>query len=397
MEAAVNAGADAVYLAGPSFGMRAAAGNFTYSELQEAVKFIKSKNKKIYITVNIFARNHHIEFLKEYLLFLNKIGPHALITADTGIYSLAREIAPGLSLHLSTQANTCNYKSVEYYKNQGFSRVNLARELTYEEIGEIRKTTTMELEIFIHGSMCVSYSGRCLLSAALNNRSANLGDCTQPCRWPFKLVEQGSHGTRHLDGIEEKGETRILSSKDLCLIKRLPHIIEMGIDSLKIEGRMKSLNYVASATAVYRQAIDLYCSRPEDFYKALPKFQEELEKSDNRGFTEAFFSSSPAREIMNYSDMNYFRNYSTLGVIKRIIHKKWALLEVKAQFTNSDVIEYLAPDTGIWVKTVLKDLRDLLLEPVDSANSGEYIMIPYNKSIPIGTIFRISKTSNFTK
>jgi putative protease len=171
----------------------------------------------------------------------------------------------------------------------------------------------------------------------------------------------------------------------------------MGIDSLKIEGRMKSLNYVASATAVYRQAIDLYCSRPEDFYKALPKFQEELEKSDNRGFTEAFFSSSPAREIMNYSDMNYFRNYSTLGVIKRIIHKKWALLEVKAQFTNSDVIEYLAPDTGIWVKTVLKDLRDLLLEPVHSANSGEYIMIPYNKSIPIGTIFRISKTSNFTK
>lgn len=393
MEAAFNAGADAVYLAGPSFGMRTAAGNFSADELEDAVKFAEARNKKIYITVNIFARNNHLEHIGEYFKFLKEIKPHALIVSDPGIFLLARKFCPEIPLHLSTQANTCNYLSADFYQEYGFLRVNLARELTALEIKGIRTHTSMELEMFIHGSMCVSYSGRCLLSAALNNRSANLGDCTQVCRWPFKLVETGHHGTRHLDGIQENNETRILSSKDLCLIAKLPEIIDMGIDSLKIEGRMKSLNYVSSTTAVYRNAIDTYIKSPEEFEKLLPSYIEELEKSDNRGFTEAFFSKKPSREIMNFSDFNYFRTYSTAGLIKRIVQKKWALLEVKKPFSKVDTLEYLSPKYSEWTETKIADLRDLMLSPIEKAHSGDYIMIPYNKKLPIGTIFRIRKGS----
>lgn len=255
-------GADAVYLGGKQFGLRAFGGNFSNEELKEAVEFAHNLNKKVYVTVNIFPHNSDIEMLPEYLAFLNTTGADALLVADIGLFMLAKKYAPDIELHISTQANNTNWATVDAWHNMGASRVVLARELSKDEISVIRQKCSVELEMFVHGAMCISYSGRCLLSNYMTGRDSNRGSCAQPCRWKYSLVEEKRPGQYFPIEEDERG-TFIFNSKDMCLLPYLPDVIESGVDSLKIEGRMKSIHYVASVVKAYRMAIDSYFENPE--------------------------------------------------------------------------------------------------------------------------------------
>lgn len=308
---AVAYGADAVYTAGREFGLRAKAGNLSNEQLKEAADYCKSHGCRLYVTVNIFAHNRDIDKLPPYISFLQEIGVDAVIVSDPGVVSIVREVAPELAIHLSTQANTTSWKAAEFWQERGVKRIILARELTFREIKEIRaRVPGMEFEIFVHGAMCISYSGRCLLSSFLNNRSANLGLCTQPCRWKFDLVEE----TRPLErfSVEEDNRgTYILNSRDLCLYKHLPEIAASGIDSLKIEGRMKSLYYVANTTRVYKTALRMIQSgmQPPEY------LLRELDKISHRHYTTAFFEEFDSTETQYYESSNYIRDYQYIGEI----------------------------------------------------------------------------------
>lgn len=257
-------GADAVYLGGKAFGLRAFGGNFTNEELQEAVDFAHKLGKKIYVTVNIFPHNSDIAKLPAYLTFLNEIKVDAILVADLGVFTLAKEYAPDVELHISTQANNTNWAAVNAWAELGARRVVLAREMSLEEIKEIREKCSVELEMFVHGAMCISYSGRCLMSNYLTGRDANRGSCAQPCRWNYALVEEKRPG-QYFPVLEDERGTYIFNSKDMCLLPYLPDVIASGVDSLKIEGRMKSVHYAASVVKAYREAIDSYFAAPEQF------------------------------------------------------------------------------------------------------------------------------------
>ena len=257
-------GADAVYLGGKMFGLRAFSDNFSLAEIAEAVAFAHQLNKKVYVTVNIFAHNEDIEQLPPYLLQLKAAGVDALLISDLGVWQVARSVVPGMPLHVSTQANTTNWAAVVAWQQLGAERVVLARELSLAEIGAIAAKTDIELETFVHGAMCISYSGRCLLSSFLTGRDGNRGACAQACRWEYSLHEK-NRPSEEFDVAEDERGTYVLNSKDLCLIEQLPELIKAGVCSLKIEGRMKSIHYVATVVSVYRKAIDLYMAAPDAY------------------------------------------------------------------------------------------------------------------------------------
>ncbi|MBW2620417.1 MAG: U32 family peptidase, partial [Deltaproteobacteria bacterium] len=257
LKIAIHYGANAVYLAGKEFSLRNFSENFTVDELQQAVNFARGQAVKIYVACNIYPRNNDQKAIAEYLNILEEIGPDALIVADPGIFSLASKIIPQLPIHLSTQANTTNYKSALFWQQLGVKRINVARELSLNEIREIVKNCAVEIEAFIHGSMCISYSGRCLLSSFMSNRDSNQGLCSQPCRWKYSIVEELRPG-QYMPIAEDDQGSYIFNSKDLCMIEHIPAIVESGIVSLKIEGRMRGINYLASTVKVYREAIDAY-------------------------------------------------------------------------------------------------------------------------------------------
>ncbi len=308
-------GADAVYIGGQVFGLRASAKNFSFDDMKEGIEFAHSINKKVYITINIIPHNDDISELPEYLEKLKELNVDALILSDPGTYMVVREHLPNMEIHLSTQANTTNYMSAAFWHQQGIKRIVLARELSLVEMKEIIKNSPegLEYEAFIHGAMCISYSGRCLLSNYMANRDANRGECAQPCRWQYYLVEEKRPG-EYMPVYEDENGTYFFNSKDLCMIEHLPELIESGLTSLKIEGRMKSSYYVATIVGAYRKAIDNYYKLGKK-YEFKDEWLKEIKKASHREFTTGFYFDKPGDKEQLYSSSSYVREYDFLGLV----------------------------------------------------------------------------------
>ncbi|BAI80023.1 peptidase, U32 family [Deferribacter desulfuricans SSM1] len=311
LKAAINFGADAVYFSGKDFGLRAKAGNFSLYEMEEALKYLHERGKKGYVTVNIYARNYDFEELKRYLHQLNEIKLDGIIISDLGVLKLIKDEKIDLPVHISTQANTTNYYAVNMWKKLGASRVVLARELSKSEIEYICKNCDMEIEVFVHGAMCISHSGRCVLSNYMTGRDANRGECTHPCRWNYYLMEETREG-EYFPIFEDERGTYIYNSKDLCLLKYVKELMDMGVHSLKIEGRMKSVMYVSVVTGVYRKVIDDLKNGKEPDYDYLMNL---LMSVSNREYTTGFYLGNADRDSMNYKTSSYVRNTDFLGVV----------------------------------------------------------------------------------
>ena len=349
-------GADAVYLGGNKFGLRAYAANFSIAEIKEAVVFAHGLGKKVYVTVNIFAHNEDIADLPEYLLSLEEAGVDALLISDFGVWNIARQVVPNMSLHVSTQANTCNWAAAQAWKSLGAERVVLARELSIEEISEINNKCDVELETFVHGAMCISYSGRCYLSSYLTGRDGNRGECAQVCRWNYQLVEQNRPEQAFPIEEDERG-TYIMNSKDLCLLDLIPELIEAGVDSLKIEGRMKSVHYVATVVSVYRKAIDAWCSNPKEF-SIKSEWKDELEKVSHRPYFYGFAVNRPDENGQIYTTSSYIQTRDFVGVV--IDYDKetdTAYIEQRNKMLAGENLEVLMPD-GTLLELALNDMRD---------------------------------------
>lgn len=357
-------GADAVYLGGKAFGLRAFGGNFTNEELQEAVDFAHKLGKKIYVTVNIFPHNSDIAKLPAYLTFLNEIKVDAILVADLGIFALAKEYAPDVELHISTQANNTNWAAVNAWAELGASRVVLAREMSLEEIKEIREKCSVELEMFVHGAMCISYSGRCLMSNYLTGRDANRGSCAQPCRWNYALVEEKRPG-QYFPVLEDERGTYIFNSKDMCLLPYLPDVIASGVDSLKIEGRMKSVHYAASVVKAYREAIDSYFAAPEQF-EVKKEWVEELDKVSHRAYTTGFYYGRPTEKDQIYGTSSYTQTSDFVGLVLDYDEKTgFATVEQRNNMKVGQEIEIFQPH--------LAGYRQILQEMYN--NEGEAIQV----------------------
>ena len=335
-------GADAVYLGGKAFGLRAFGGNFTNEELQEAVDFAHKLGKKIYVTVNIFPHNSDIAKLPAYLTFLNEIKVDAILVADLGVFTLAKEYAPDVELHISTQANNTNWAAVNAWAELGASRVVLAREMSLEEVKEIREKCSVELEMFVHGARCISYSGRCLMSNYLTGRDANRGSCAQPCRWNYALVEEKRPG-KYFPVLEDERGTYIFNSKDMCLLPYLPDVIASGVDSLKIEGRMKSVHYAASVVKAYREAIDSYFAAPEQF-EVKKEWTEELDKVSHRAYTTGFYYGRPTEKDQIYGTSSYTQTSDFVGLVLDYDEKTgFATVEQRNNMKVGQEIEIFQP------------------------------------------------------
>ncbi len=335
-------GADAVYLGGKAFGLRAFGGNFTNEELQEAVDFAHKLGKKIYVTVNIFPHNSDIAKLPAYLTFLNEIKVDAILVADLGVFTLAKEYAPDVELHISTQANNTNWAAVNAWAELGASRVVLAREMSLAEVKEMREKCSVELEMFVHGAMCISYSGRCLMSTYLTGRDANRGSCAQPCRWNYALVEEKRPG-QYFPVLEDERGTYIFNSKDMCLLPYLPDVIASGVDSLKIEGRMKSVHYAASVVKAYREAIDSYFAAPEQF-EVKKEWVEELDKVSHRAYTTGFYYGRPTEKDQIYGTSSYTQTSDFVGLVLDYDEKTgFATVEQRNNMKVGQEIEVFQP------------------------------------------------------
>ena len=347
LEMALRYGADAVYLGGEAYGLRAQGGNFTREELAEAARLAHARGKKIYVTVNVYPHNEELADLPEYLRFLQQAGVDAILVSDLGVFSIAREMAPELPVHISTQANTVNCAAAEAWARLGAERVVLAREVPLAEIQEIRRRCGVELEMFVHGAMCVSYSGRCLMSNYFTGRDANRGNCAQACRWKYALMEETRTGQYF--PVEEDGRgTYIFNSKDLCLMPYLAEVIESGVDSLKIEGRMKSVHYVASVTKAYRMAIDAYFNAPKDF-SVDPAWMEELDKVSHRAYTDGFFHGGPPTGAQIYGSSSYTQTSEFVGLVLGFDEASgFALVEQRNHFRVGEEIEIFQPEGTGW-------------------------------------------------
>ncbi len=357
LKTALYFGADAVYIGGKRFSLRALAGNFTDQEMIEAVNFAHGLGKKVYVTVNIFGRNSDIESAQEYFQFLESIGVDGAIVSDTGLIYLARTVAPNLKINLSTQANTLNFKTVEFWKNHGLSRVILARELSLKEISEIsQKVKDMEIETFIHGAMCISYSGRCLLSDYRTGRSSNRGECVQACRWNYEIKEKDSE-CGYMEIEEDERGTYILNSKDLNLLDYIKELDEAGVCSFKIEGRMKSEYYLATVVNAYRRAIDAYYKDGAK-YKENSMYQEELKKTAHREFTTAYINGENDRTV-NYSDSQSKGTHKFIAtVLEGNEGKDFAIIEMRNRFKVGDVLEVLSPTDSFNQKITVNKIQD---------------------------------------
>jgi U32 family peptidase len=337
---AVIYGADAVYLAGREFGMRAFAGNFSEEEMKRGVEFAHARGAKVYVTVNIFAGNDDILRLPPYLAFLQEAGVDALIVADPGVFALARSVVPSLPCHLSTQANTTNWQSARFWQEAGISRVVLARELSLSEIAYIRSKVEMELEVFVHGAMCWAYSGRCYLSHHMEGRSASRGECAQACRWKYHLVEE-KRPNEYMPVFEDDRGTYIMNARDLCLLDRLPQLVSSGVNSFKIEGRMKSVHYVATVTRVYRQALDAYMSDPASFVTD-PAWHEELAKISHRPYSEGFLAGNPGVDGQIYHTTAQEATHEFVGVALSYSDGR-ATVEMRNRFAEGETLEITGP------------------------------------------------------
>ncbi|MBQ9420237.1 MAG: U32 family peptidase [Lachnospiraceae bacterium] len=355
LKTAIAYGADAVYIGGEAFSLRAKADNFDKETMTEAIAFAHERDVKVYVTVNIFAHNEDIEKAGPYLRELAGIHPDALIISDPGLFMMAREIAPEIDIHVSTQMNSTNYETFLFWHRLGAKRVVNARELSLKELKEIRAKIPgdMEIESFVHGAMCISYSGRCLLSGYMTGRSANLGACTHPCRWNYSVMEEKRPGEYFPVEEDERG-TYIFNSKDLCMIEHIPEMIEAGIDSFKVEGRMKTQLYVAAAARAYRNAIDDYFTDPALYQKRLSLYKEEIGKCTYREFTTGFYFGKPNEDAQIYDSNTYVRNYTFLGSVSAVLPDGRIRIEQKNKFSTGDTIEILKKDLTSVFAEVLK-------------------------------------------
>lgn len=345
LKTAVRYGADAVYIGGEVFGLRAKAKNFSLEEMAEGVEFAHEHGVKVYVTANILAHNADIEPVKVYFNDLKKVKPDALIISDPAIFTIAKEVLPEMELHISTQANNTNYGTYNFWYNLGAKRVVSARELSIKEISEIRKNIPkdMEIETFVHGAMCISYSGRCLLSSFMTGRDANKGACTHPCRWKYAVVEENRPG-EYMPIEENERGTYIFNSKDLCMIDHIPELVEAGIDSFKIEGRMKTALYVATVARTYRMAIDDYFESPDKYRENIPKYKKLISQCTYRQYTTGFFFGKPDETTQIYDANVYERDYVYLGIVGDETAPLEYSLEQKNKFYTGQKIEVMKPD-----------------------------------------------------
>ena len=374
LKIAVDYGADAVYFGGEMFSLRAGADNFSLAEIKEGVQYAHDRNVKCYMAFNIFAHNEDISPLRAYLKQVREIPIDAFIVSDPGIIGIIREIIPDAELHLSTQANMTNYATANFWHSQGIKRLVLARELTFKEIVEIRENIpeSMELEAFVHGAMCISYSGRCLLSNFMISRDANRGMCAHPCRWKYKLVEEQRPGEYYPVEEDDRG-TYIMNSKDLCMLEHIPELAAAGISSAKIEGRMKSVFYVATIVSAYRRAIDAYYDNQEG-YVYNPQWMSELKKASHREFTTGFYFDKPTDEDQNYQTSAYIREYSFIGMVKSYDeHTGMAVVEQRNKMVLGDEIEVFGPGKEFFTQklTVLQNEEG---EQIESAPHPQQIL-----------------------
>lgn len=360
-------GADAVYIGGQIFGLRASAKNFSIEDMEEGIKFAHERGKKVYVTINIIPHNEDLKELPEYLEKLNELKVDAVILSDPGTLMYVRKYAKDLEVHLSTQANNTNYMSANFWHEQGVKRIVMARELSFEEIKEIKENVPEDLEIegFIHGAMCISYSGRCLLSNYMANRDANRGECAHPCRWNYYIVEEKRPG-EYIPVTEDEKGTYFFNSKDLCMVKHIPEVINSGINSLKIEGRMKSIYYVANTVRVYRKAINEYLKSPES-YEFNSEWLEELRKVSHRKFTTGFYLNKPTEDDQLYDSSSYTREYDFIGIVLEYDEETGiALIEQRNRMFKGDSIEVIGPDYKSF-KQEIKIMYDENDEEIDVA------------------------------
>lgn len=345
LKTAVMFGADAVYIGGEAFGLRAKAKNFSMEDMKKGVEFAHAHGVKVHVTVNILAHNDDLPGVEEYLKELKEVGPDALIIADPGVFELAKEICPEIQRHISTQANNTNYATYQFWWKQGASRVVSARELSLREIKEIRERipAEMEIESFIHGAMCISYSGRCLLSNFFTGRDANQGACTHPCRWKYSIVEETRPG-EYMPVYENERGTYIFNSKDLCMIDHIPELVDAGIDSFKIEGRMKTALYVATVARTYRMAIDDYFENPKKYEENIPKYKTLISQCTYRQYTTGFFFGKPDETTQIYDCNVYERDYVYLGISGEPLEDGSFVIEQKNKFCVGDKIEIMKAD-----------------------------------------------------
>lgn len=394
----VHYGADAVYLSGKEYGLRSYAGNFTLSEMEEGIRFAHEHRVKVYVTVNIVARNDDFADLPDYLNSLSKLGVDGLIVSDPGIILQVRRSAPHLPIHLSTQLSTSNWCSAQFWQQQAVTRINLSRELSIQEIALIKQRVPVEIEIFIHGALCVSYSGRCLLSTYLAQRESNRGECAHPCRWKYTLMEE-KRPDCYFPITEDKYGSYIFNSKDLCLIEYLPEIIAAGVDALKIEGRMKGIHYVAGVTRIYRHALDCYGENPEG-YQFQAKWLEELKKVSHRDYTTGFFLGPPSREGFNYTTSEYIRTHELVGVVKEVLPStggrshsdaaRLVKLQVRNKVIQGEEVEFIDKDLNSY-HTRLEEMMNEKREIIQLAQPGQDILIRTNLRIGVNDLLRREK------
>jgi U32 family peptidase len=373
LKIAIEYGADAVYIGGENFGLRAGSKNFSVSDMEEGATFAHSRNKKIYLALNIFAHNDDINLLESYIKAIKHIPIDAFIVSDPGIISMLKTELKNPEIHLSTQANTTNYQSAQFWFDQGVKRIVLARELSFIEIKELREKTNknLELEAFVHGAMCISYSGRCLLSNFMVQRDANRGECAHPCRWNYSLVEEKRPNEYYPVSEDERG-TYIFNSKDLCLIEYIPNFVEAGVNSLKIEGRMKSIFYLAIVIGAYRKAIDNYYTGEGNLYDQ--ELLTELNKASNRNYTTGFYLNKTTETSQNYTTSSYSRDYTFLGIVKDYDEDtQIATIEQRNKFSIGDTIEIFGPNDSFFSQTV-NNIADINGDSVESAPHAQQII-----------------------
>lgn len=370
---AVEYGADEIYFAGKSLGMRAGSKNFTSKDLENGIEYCHKHGRKSNITVNIVPHNDDLIGFEEYITYLKNIGADALIVADPGAIEIIKETAPDMRIHLSTQANTTNYHTANFWYKQGVNRIVLARELTFQEIEGIIKNSPkdLEFETFVHGAMCISYSGRCLLSSFMTGRYSNKGDCAQPCRWKYNLVEEKRPG-EYYPIVEDDEGTFIFNSKDMCLVEHMQKFVDLGVKAVKIEGRMKSEYYTAIAVRSYRNALD-ELSKPEN-ERSTKYWKEELEKASHRDFTYGFYFGNPYKSGQLYTSSSYIRTYDVVGIIRSYDKAtQTAVVEQRNKFNEGDVLECFGPN-GRHFEVLATDMKDEKGNKIDTAPHAQQII-----------------------
>lgn len=373
LKTAVIFGADAVYIGGEAFGLRAKAKNFSKDDMREGIAFAHEHGAKVHVTVNILAHNDDLPGVEEYLKELKELKPDALIIADPAIFEMAKEICPDIERHISTQANNTNYGTYLFWWKQGAKRVVSARELSLKEIREIRDRIPeeMEIESFIHGAMCISYSGRCLLSNYFTGRDANKGACTHPCRWKYAVVEEKRPG-EYLPVYENERGTYIFNSKDLCMIGHIPEMIDAGIDSFKIEGRMKTALYVATVARTYRKAIDDYLENPDKYEANMPWYLDQISNCTYRQFTTGFYFGKPDEEAQIYDNNTYIREYTYLGIIGGERDGLYRI-EQRNKFSVGETIEIMKPN-GENIQVTVQKILDEEGQEMESAPHSKQVL-----------------------